>query len=209
MGRYARFDTTKFQLCELSERGHDFSCSQCRPLEARSGPKSAEFGELVQRISIAREHDRPVILMMGGDPIKLGLSRFLIDLLEQSIITHVASSGAGVIHDFELGLVGGTSENVAKWIEVGQFGLWRKIGRLNAIISEAVKRHEGLGEAVGRVIEEERFPQRDLSIAAACWRHGIPLTCHVIVGGDIIHAHPDYSVWQLANQVELTLEDVL
>jgi hypothetical protein len=44
---------------------------------------------------------------------------------------------------------------------------------------------------VGRVIEEESFPHRDLSLAAACWRAGIPYTCHVTIGADIIHAHPN------------------
>ncbi len=129
--------------------------------------------------------------MLGGHPIKLGLSRYIIDLIERGLITHVATNGAGIIHDFELALVGGTSEDVAHWINVGQFGLWQETSRLNDIISEAAKRNEGLGEAVGRVIEEEKFPHRDLSIAAAGWRCGVPVTCHVTIGGDIIHAHPN------------------
>ena len=67
----------------------------------------------------------------------------------------------------------------------------------NDIIRQAAERHQGLGEAVGRVIEEEGegegegFPHKDLSVAAACWRSGIPLTCHVSIGSDIIHAHPN------------------
>jgi hypothetical protein len=80
---------------------------------------------------------------------------------------------------------------VPRWLSAGQFGLWQETSRLNDIISEAVRRDEGLGEAVGRTIEEERFPHRDLSVAAACWRKGIPCTCHVTIGADIIHAHPN------------------
>ncbi len=151
--------------------------------------ENSEFKELVQRIVTARQNDRPVIVMIGGHPIKLGLSRYLIDLIERGLITHVATNGAGVIHDFELALLGGTSENVPKWIRVGQFGLWRESGRLNDIIAEAARRGEGLGEAVGRTIEEELFTHRDISIAAAGWRCGVPVTCHVSVGSDIIHAH--------------------
>jgi hypothetical protein len=128
---------------------------------------------------------------MGAHPIKLGLSRFLIDLIDCRLITHLATNGAGLIHDFELALAGGTSEDVAKWIRAGQFGLWRETGRLNDIIRLAASRGEGLGEAVGRVIEEERFPHRDLSIAAAGWRAGFPVTCHVSIGSDIIHALPN------------------
>jgi hypothetical protein len=94
-----------------------------------------------------------------------------------------------MIHDFELALGGGTSEDVPKWIQAGQFGLWRETSRLNDIIREAAGRGEGLGEAIGRVIEEERFPFRELSLAAAGWRCGVPVTSHVGIGSDIIHAH--------------------
>ena len=48
---------------------------------------------------------------------------------------------------------------------------------------------EGLGEAVGRMIEEEQLPFHHLSIAAAGWRMGVPITSHVGIGSDIIHAH--------------------
>jgi hypothetical protein len=128
---------------------------------------------------------------MGGHAVKLGLSRFFIDLIERGVLTHIATNGAGLIHDFELAVIGETSEDVARWIKAGQFGLWRETSRLNDVIREAARRDEGLGEAVGRVIEEEKFPHRDISIAAACWRKGIPCTCHVTIGGDIIHAMPN------------------
>jgi hypothetical protein len=127
--------------------------------------------------------------MMGAHPIKLGLNRFLVDLIEKGIVTHVATNGAGMIHDFELAWGQGTSENVPHWIQRGQFGLWRETGWLNDIIVQAAERGEGLGEAVGRVIERELFPCRELSIAAAGWRCGVPVTAHVSVGSDIIHAH--------------------
>jgi hypothetical protein len=134
---------------------------------------------------------RPVVLFLGGHPIKLGLSRYLIDLVDRGLVTHLATNGAGIIHDFELALVGGTSEDVPRWLSAGQFGLWQETSRLNDIIAQAARRGEGLGEAVGRTIEEARFAHRDLSLAAACWRKGIPLTCHVTIGADIIHGHPN------------------
>jgi hypothetical protein len=116
-----------------------------------------------------------VVLMMGAHLVKRGLSRFLIDLLTRRIVTHLAVNGAALIYDFELALVGGTSEDVARWIAVGHFGLWRETSRLNDIIAQAAGRDEGLDEAVGRVVEEEDFPHRELSLAAAGWRLGIPV----------------------------------
>src|SRR5262249_53359214 len=160
------------------------------PLPPHSQPgHSAELNALAQTILRAWRR-RLVLLMLGAHPIKLGLSHFLVDLTERRLVTLVATNGASLIHDFELALVGGTSEDVARYVRVGQFGLWQETGRLNDIIRDAAKRGEGLGSAVGRVIEEERFPHRDLSLAAACYRTGIPLTCHVSIGCDIIHAHP-------------------
>jgi hypothetical protein len=146
---------------------------------------------LVQAILVARRAGHPVVLILGGHPIKLGLSRYLIDLMERRLITHLATNGAGLIHDFELALVGGTSEDVARYIKEGHFGMWQETARLNDIIRAGAARGEGLGEAVGRTIAEERFPHRDLSIATAGWRLGIPVTCHVTIGADIIHAHPN------------------
>lgn len=190
MSRYQLFDRTQIQLADVEQRGHDMVV---KALDALDSPftryESPEFAELVQQVATARASDRPVIVMLGGHPIKLGLSRYLIDLMKRGLITHVATNGAGIIHDFELALLGGTSENVPKWIRVGQFGLWRESGRLNDIIQEAARRDEGLGEAVGRTIEEGKFEHRDVSIAAAGWRYGVPVTSHVSVGSDIIHAH--------------------
>ncbi len=148
-----------------------------------------EFPSLIERIALAREQQRPVVVMMGAHPIKLGLSRFLIDLMERGFITHLATNGAGLIHDYELALVDGTSEDVSRWIQAGQFGLWQETSRINEVIRQAAAQHEGLGEALGRIIEEERFPHRELSLAAAGWRLGIPVTSHVSIGSDIIHAH--------------------
>ncbi|MBI3468352.1 MAG: hypothetical protein HY000_35575, partial [Planctomycetes bacterium] len=190
MSRYPLFDRRQIILRDLDERGHELSAAACRELDSSFEPyEHAEFGALINAIVEARRNDRPVIAMLGGHPIKLGLSRFIVDLIERRIITLLATNGAGIIHDFELALGGGTSEDVPKWIQVGQFGLWRQTGRLNDIISEAARRGEGLGEAVGRVIEQERFMHRRLSIAAAGWRTGVPITSHVGIGSDIIHAH--------------------
>lgn len=186
------FNRSIVALNGLSKRGHELAHDRMCSLLAASHPlQSGDFQELIQAYGPARQHGHSVILFLGGHPIKLGLSRYLIDLMERGWITHLATNGAGIIHDFELALVGGTSEDVAKWIQVGQFGLWQETSRLNDIIKEGAARSEGLGEAVGRTIVNEGFPHADISLCAAGWRLGIPVTSHVTIGGDIIHAHPN------------------
>jgi hypothetical protein len=190
MSRYALFDRRQIELARLIERGHDLKAGDCNALSAPCARYAhPEFPELIEALVQARHRGRPVILMMGGHAIKLGLSRYLVDLIERGFVTHLATNGAGMIHDFELAGGGGTSEDVSKWIQRGQFGLWQETSRLNDVILQAANRGEGLGEAVGRVIEEDQFPFRHLSIAAAGWRMGVPVTSHVGIGSDIIHAH--------------------
>jgi len=139
----------------------------------------------------ARTNQRPVIFIMGAHVIKQGASRFVIDLMERGLITHVAMNGAGLIHDYELALIGATTESVAAYISQGQFGLWHETGQLNDLISQAAQHDLGIGEYVGSEIERQQLPYRHLSIAAAGARLGIPVTVHVSIGQDIIHEHPN------------------
>jgi hypothetical protein len=192
MTRYTPFNRAQVSLRPIAERGHDLLVTDILPLTIPDAPFChPQFGELVDAVRIARRNQRPVILMLGGHPIKLGLSRLLIDLMKHGWVTHVAMNGAGIIHDFELASVGGTSENVAKWITEGQFGLWSETSLLNEIIAVSARNHEGLGEGVGRETLERQLPHAEISVAAAGYRLGIPVTCHVTIGGDIIHAMPN------------------
>jgi hypothetical protein len=118
------------------------------------------------------------------------VARFLIDLLERHLIDHLALNGAGPIHDWELALIGATTESVARYVASGEFGLWQETGRMNEVIRSAAAQGLGLGEALGRAIHHGPFPHKDVSILAAAYRLGIPLTVHVGIGQDIIHEHP-------------------
>jgi hypothetical protein len=162
------------------------------PLDAPPPPfDDASLPEVARRILQARQAGAPVILMMGAHVVKRGLSRFVIDLMERQVITHVAMNGAGAIHDFELALVGATTESVARYITEGQFGLWQETGRINDAALLGARDGLGLGEAVGRMIEEEHPPHCEVSILAAGYRLGMPITVHVGIGQDIIHEHPN------------------
>jgi len=192
VSRYPQFDREQLFLAPIAERQSDVGTERMAQLQhSKACSAKVEIGSVATAIRQARHTGRPVVLMIGGHPIKLGLSRFLIDLIENGFVTGLATNGAGLIHDFELACMGETSEDVAKWIRVGQFGLWQETGRLNDIAIEAAQRGEGFGEAIGRTIEENDFPHRDISIAAAGWRCRVPITCHVSIGSDIFHGYPN------------------
>src|SRR5437764_118279 len=113
MTYYELFDRQALELLPLSRRDHECKAASCLPLLA-SNPLflHSHLPGLADMIWIARGTNRPMPLLLGAHPIKLGLSRYLIDLVDRGFITHLATNGAGVIHDFELALVGGTSEDV-------------------------------------------------------------------------------------------------
>ncbi len=152
-----------------------------------------DLKEVAISIVNAREKDRPVVLAMGAHPIKVGLSPIIIDLMEKGIITAVASNGAAIVHDFEMALVGQTSEDVDEALEEGMFGMAEETGvYLNRAIVEGARKGKGMGETVGEMIEtskEFQYPQ--YSIFGSAFRLKIPATVHVAIGTDIIHMHPE------------------
>ncbi len=189
---YPSFDPTRLILKPLSERQHDMTLSDVLNLDESVEPFSnPSLDEVSERIVRAHRSGSQVILMMGAHVIKRGLSRFVIDLMERGLITHVGTNGAGAIHDFELALIGATTESVARYIQDGQFGLWQETGLINKAITNGVQDGLGLGESVGRMISEDQFPNQDISILAAGYRLRIPVTVHVGIGYDIIHEHPN------------------
>ncbi|HEY8240509.1 MAG TPA: hypothetical protein VIH35_03640, partial [Kiritimatiellia bacterium] len=120
-----------------------------------------------------------------------GVQRYLLDLMERGYVSALAMNGGAMIHDYEFSLIGGTTESVARYISEGQFGLWRETGRINDIVSAGARDGLGLGEAVGKAIEADAHPHREISVLAAGVRLGIPVTVHVGIGYDILHEHPN------------------
>ena len=110
-------------------------------------------------------------------------------MMRTGLLSHLAMNGAGPIHDWELALIGATTESVARYIRTGEFGLWHETGRINDAIAAAAGL--GLGEAVGRAILDGPFPHKDISVLAQAVRLGVPVTVHVGIGYDIIHQHPN------------------
>ncbi|NLM41903.1 MAG: hypothetical protein GX199_06290 [Firmicutes bacterium] len=189
---YPVFDVSKIRLKPLAEREHDLTLAGVKQLGCDQPMESAELDALVERIMAARERKAAVILLMGGHVIKTGMSRFIIDLMRRGFLTHVGFNGACAIHEYELSLIGATSENVARYISAGQFGLWQETGGINELVKAGVAQGYGIGEALGKAIFEGNSPNKDLSIMATGYELRIPVTVHVSIGQDIIHAHPNF-----------------
>ncbi len=155
--------------------------------------ESEEMSILIKKIKEARAKGCGVTCFYGAHVIKCGLSRYLIKLLEEGYITHLASNGAGSIHDFELAYLGGTSEHVPTAIEDGSFGMWEETGAwMNDAISVGASEDYGYGQSLAYYVENnpDKFPYRDDCVFYRAYKMGIPITYHVTIGTDIIHQHP-------------------
>ncbi len=190
--RYPAFDRSKLRLRPLAEREHDMDVSFVLALDGEEPPfEHEDLAQIAADLQAARERGASRLLLMGAHVIKQGVSRHVIDMIRRGWITHVAMNGAGAIHDYELALIGATTERVARYIRTGEFGLWTETGGLNDIAKEAAALELGFGENCGRRILEDALPHRDVSILAAAYEAGVPATVHVGIGYDIIHEHPN------------------
>ncbi|HZN34442.1 MAG TPA: hypothetical protein VFB80_11510 [Pirellulaceae bacterium] len=190
------FDRSRLIVKPLAERKHDISIAQQLPLEELPPPlderATADITELGRRMAAARQRKAAILLLMGGHVIRAQVARQLIDLMERGLITHIGMNGAGPIHDYELARVGATCESVARYIRSGEFGLWRETGEMNDIVRDGASRGYGLAESIGRHILASDYPHKDFSLLAAGVRLNVPVTCHIGIGYDILHEHPNF-----------------
>lgn len=190
---FEKFDRSRLEIFPLEQRVHDVDISVVKSLDDPVPPFShPELPSIARDVVAARrEQDATVLMMYGAHVIRTGNGLHMIELMKRGLVTHFATNGAGSIHDYELALIGRTCESVAKYISMGQFGLWTETGRLNDIIKEGVRDGLGWGEAVGRYIWEEKLPNREKSVLGMGYHLGVPCTVHIGVGNDIIHEHPN------------------
>jgi hypothetical protein len=190
--KYPLFDRSRLTVKPLAERCHDLRLDRWLALDDPAPTfEHPDLTQVAARLRAARESGAARILMMGAHVLRAGVNRHIIDLVERGFIDHIATNGAGAIHDYELARIGATTESVARYIRSGEFGLWRETGELNEAIREAAALELGFGENVGRRIEESEYPYRDVSVFAASYRVGVPVTVHVGIGYDILHEHPN------------------
>lgn len=203
---YEEFDLSGVKRYPLRSRESKVSLAQfATPYKKGSGVggltaslpgllAARDFKDLVSAIVAAKNGGRAIVWGLGAHVLKTGLSPVLVDLMERGLVSAIATNGAGIIHDFEIALSGGTSEDVDAALGPGKFGMAEETGtEINRAINDGVANGLGLGQAVGKYLAEAKPPFAQISVAATAWRLQIPITVHVAVGTDIIHMHPQAS----------------
>ncbi|MFM8559569.1 MAG: hypothetical protein ACKOC6_08215 [bacterium] len=202
MGRFPEADLTRLRRMPAADRATKVSVADfARPLEPAAAAAlmaalpdqlaGRALREVVARIAAAHRAGRPVVVLAGGHVVKVGVTPAILGLVERGVVTHLAMTGAAAIHDFEIAMLGRTSEDVDAHLQTGAFGMVDETGAfMNRVALEAMRAGDGLGEAWGRALEHDRAPHRTVSLLAGAARAGIPATVHVAIGTDTIHYDP-------------------
>jgi hypothetical protein len=192
-------DLTKLKVRPLAERE-----SLTRVEDILVAPDSpptpcsamAQVRDCAAKITAARKNGAGVMLLYGAHLLRNGAALIVERMMARGFLTHLATNGAGSIHDWEYAWLGRSTESVRKNVVTGTFGTWDETGRY---IHEALKlgnqRDEGYGAALGRFIAEDTVVQhrwKHASILASAFRHKVPMTVHPGIGYDIIACHPHF-----------------
>ena len=215
-GKYNVFDPDQISTYPLGTRCNKVTLDDLiRPADleniAIDLPENtcSDIETIAGAIVSGRKSDKPVVLFTGAHLIKNGLGPLLADLVRRGLVTLVAGNCATAIHDFELALIGQTSENVPDALGKGRFGMAYEFAYINCALSVGNEYKFGFGESLGKAICDEDFRSQVLasvskgnslcsfshpqvSVLAACYESDIPFTVHVGIGTDVTDQHPSF-----------------
>ncbi len=130
-------------------------------------------------VAAARARGAAVMLIYGAHLLRNGAAQILGRLIEQGWVTHLATNGAGTIHDWEYAWLGRSTESVRAGVAKGNFGTWDETGRnIHLALLAGGLRGEGYGRALGRFIVEDgtEFPNPEALRQAIADQPDDPLT---------------------------------
>jgi len=158
---YPKLDRFSVAMQPLSARDNKFEIeSKVVQPDREPGTLAAAAQEtiakLAARIRQARADKKPVMCTFGAHAIKNGLGPVFVKLIEDGWFTHLATNGAGIIHDWEFSYQGKSCEDVQRMVDQGQFGNWEETGFLiNLALNIGAYEGKGYGESVGAMIHTQ------------------------------------------------------
>lgn len=158
---YPQFDRARVKMNPLATRENRKDIEKDHvPATAEPGALSESartlIAEAAARVRTARLAGRPVIMTFGAHAIKNGLGPVFQRLIDGGWVTHLATNGAGIIHDWEFAFQGKSCEHVEEMVRAGKFGNWQETGFLiNLALNIGAYEGLGYGESVGALIENE------------------------------------------------------
>lgn len=158
-------------------------------------PVLAAIEQASAAIRRARKAGVSVMLIYGAHLIKNGAHKIVQALLENGFLTHLATNGAGTIHDWELSFLGRTEESVRQNVAAGCFGTWDETSRcIHVALLAGALRPEGYGRSLGRFIHEDGviLPSREELESLLCQEpaHSLAPARAELLQAMVMHALP-------------------
>jgi hypothetical protein len=154
-------DLSRLKVLPLSQR---HSLTRCEDiLLAPDSPAPQLPDNLLEQIAMAaraveaaRKRGASVMLIYGAHLLRNGAAPILDALMARGWLTHVATNGAGTIHDWEYAWLGRSTEGVESNVATGTFGCWEETGSaLHLALMAGALEGLGWGRALGRFIAED------------------------------------------------------
>jgi hypothetical protein len=177
-------DLSLLKVFPLAERRHLTRADDIL-IDPDSSPRgccernTALIEECVAKIRAARERDAAVMLIYGAHLLRNGSARIIERMLARGWITHLATNGAGTIHDWEYAWFGASTESVEMNVAAGTFGAWHETAvNIHRAIMVGALDGLGYGCALGRMIHDDglTLPGIDQLTAAILADPAHPLT---------------------------------
>lgn len=157
----APLDPRKLKVYPLAERQsltrvEDILIAPDAPPAPAPAPLAAQIRECAAKVRSARARGAGVLLIYGAHLLRNGAALTLESMMARGWLTHLATNGAGTIHDWEYAWLGRSTESVEKNVATGSFGTWDETGRnIHLALLAGGLRDEGYGAALGRFIMED------------------------------------------------------
>ena len=158
---YSKLAPSDLKVWPLSDRKSLFPWEEiaqdpsAEPLEIAAEPRH-QVEHLASRMISARERGASVMVAYGAHLVKNGCGPLINWLVENGWVTHIATQGAGIVHDWEYAYQGVSSEMVRDYAPIGRFGSWNETGKaINLAVLVGCLDGLGFGEAIGKLIEND------------------------------------------------------
>lgn len=117
---------------------------------------ATQVAECAERIRRARERGATVMLIYGAHLLRNGTARILERMMADGWLTHLATNGAGTIHDWEYAWFGASTESVEMNVASGTFGTWDETAtNIHRALMAGALDGLGYGRSLGKMIIED------------------------------------------------------
>ncbi len=117
-----------------------------------SAPLAAVIDDCSQKIRAARQRGAAVFLIYGAHLLRNGAARILERMMAAGWLTHLATNGAGTIHDWEYAWLGASTESVEQNVATGTFGTWHETAsNIHLALMAGALDGLGYGQALGQL----------------------------------------------------------